>query len=58
MLDHWQEMLVAAGFLNPDKPRLVMPRFRRMFLRAGLRHDEVQMLRGVMTEVLKKIRIQ
>jgi tRNA (cytidine32/uridine32-2'-O)-methyltransferase len=58
MLDHWQEMLVAAGFLDPDKPRLVMPRFRRMFLRAGLRHDEVQMLRGVMTEVLKKIRSQ
>jgi tRNA/rRNA methyltransferase len=51
-LDHWQQVLVQIGFLDPAAPKKLMPRMRRLFLRAGLRTEEVDLLRGVCKQML------
>lgn len=47
MFGHLQAGLAAIGFLDPANPRKLMPRLRRMFARAGLEREEVNILRGV-----------
>ena len=47
MYAHLEQALVAIGFLDPDNPRKLMPRLKRMFARAGLETEEVNILRGI-----------
>lgn len=46
---HLQDVLVAGDFLDPEKPKLLLRRLRRLFHRAQLEAVEVQLLRGVLT---------
>lgn len=46
---HLQQVLVAAEFLDPAQPKLLMRRLRRLFNRAQLETTEVNILRGVLT---------
>ena len=43
-----EEMMVDIGFLNPEHPKKLMPRMRRLFGRAQLEREEVNILRGVL----------
>ena len=52
-LAHWEQALVAIEFLDPDHPKKLMPRMRHLFGRNGLTRDEVDMLRGVCTAMIK-----
>ncbi|MEK7437576.1 MAG: RNA methyltransferase [Pseudomonadota bacterium] len=45
---HLEQSLLASGFLNPANPRRLLPRLRRLFGRAGLEQEEVNILRGVL----------
>ncbi|MEN3355600.1 MAG: tRNA (cytidine32/uridine32-2-O)-methyltransferase, partial [Betaproteobacteria bacterium] len=36
------------GFINPQHPKKLMPRLRRLFSRARLQPEEVNMLRGIL----------
>ncbi|MDB5955044.1 RNA methyltransferase [Ramlibacter sp.] len=57
MLQHWQEALVAIGFLDPAAPKKLMPRLNQLFNRAQPTPEEVHILRGVakaMLETAKK----
>jgi len=47
MFGHLQAGLAAIGFLDPTNPRKLMPRLRRLFARAGLEREEVNILRGI-----------
>ncbi|TSE30898.1 tRNA (cytidine/uridine-2'-O-)-methyltransferase TrmJ [Tepidimonas thermarum] len=47
MLAHWEEALVAVGFLDPAAPKKLMPRLRRLLQRAAPTVPEVHILRGV-----------
>jgi tRNA/rRNA methyltransferase len=47
LLDHWQEVLVGIGFLDPQTPRKLMPRLQQLLNRAQLTEEEVHILRGV-----------
>jgi len=49
---HFEQALIAVGFLDPATPRKLMPRMRRLFARAGLRAEEVDLLRGVCKQML------
>ncbi len=42
-----ERALVENGFLNPEHPKKLMPRMRRLFGRAQLEKEEVNILRGV-----------
>jgi len=47
MLAHWEEALVAIGFLDPAAPKKLMPRLNQLFNRAALTQEEIHILRGV-----------
>ena len=51
-LEHFEQALTAIEFLDPAAPKKLMPRMRRLFLRAGLRTEEVDLLRGVCKQML------
>ena len=46
---HLERSLYASGFLQPDNPRKLMDRLRRLFARARLEKVEVNILRGMLT---------
>jgi tRNA/rRNA methyltransferase len=46
-LEHLERSLLAIGFLDPAHPKKLMARMRRLFLRARLRTEEVDLLRGI-----------
>lgn len=48
MMLHFQQALTASGFFNPDNPKRLMPRLRRLFGRIRLERDEVNILRGML----------
>jgi tRNA/rRNA methyltransferase len=52
MFAHLETALVAIGFLNPDNPRKLMPRLKRLFSRAQLETEEVNILRGMARQML------
>jgi tRNA/rRNA methyltransferase len=45
--EHLERAMVENGFLNPEHPTKLMPRLRRLFNRAQLEQEEVNILRGV-----------
>jgi len=46
---HLKEVLEKTGFLDPDNPRQLMARLRRIYMRADLDENEVNILRGILT---------
>ncbi len=54
MYVHLEEALVGLGFLDASNPRKLMPRIKRLFARAGLEREEVNILRGIAGQILKK----
>ncbi|HYF20354.1 MAG TPA: RNA methyltransferase [Ramlibacter sp.] len=53
MLEHWEEALVAIGFLDPAAPKKLMPRLNQLANRAGLTMQEVHILRGIARAIVK-----
>jgi len=51
---HLEQLMIASGFLDPQKPKLLMQRIRRLFARARLEKEEVQILRGILTALGKR----
>ena len=47
--DHLQRVLVRTDFLNPDNPRHLMRRIRRLFARAEPDGNEIAILRGILS---------
>lgn len=50
--EHCERTLVAVGFLDPDNPRQIMTRLRRLFSRTRLDRPEYNLLRGFFKRVL------
>jgi len=48
---HARHTLTALRFLKPDNPRRLLPRLRRLFGRAALEREEVNILRGILARV-------
>lgn len=53
MYAHLEQALAAIGFLDADKPKKLMPRLKRLFARTGLETEEVNILRGIASAILK-----
>lgn len=47
MYQHLEQALVEINFLNPGNPKKLMPRLKRLFSRAQLEVEEVNILRGI-----------
>lgn len=55
---HLEQVLVEIGFLDPAKPRQLMPRLRRLYGRVQINQVEMNILRGILTETQKAIGVQ
>ncbi len=55
LFQHLEQALIDIEFLDPDNPRQLMPRLRRLLLRAVPDKVEVNVLRGVLRAMQKKI---
>lgn len=51
---HLEQTLITIGFLNPENPRLLMPRLRRYFSVHRPRQSELNILRGILTAVNRR----
>ncbi|MCB1886986.1 MAG: RNA methyltransferase [Rhodocyclaceae bacterium] len=51
---HLQRLMVEREFLDPDNPRKLMARVRRLFGRIRLEREEVGILRGLLSALEKK----
>jgi len=51
LVAHAERTLTALRFLDPGRPRRLMPRLRRLFARAGLEREEVNILRGILARI-------
>lgn len=54
MYAHLEQALTAIGFLNPEQPKKLMPRLKRLFARTQLETEEVNILRGIAKKILDK----
>jgi tRNA C32,U32 (ribose-2'-O)-methylase TrmJ len=46
---HLEQTLINIGFLNPDSPKRLMPKLRRLFSRTRLQKEEINILRGMLS---------
>ncbi|OZG73845.1 tRNA (cytosine(32)/uridine(32)-2'-O)-methyltransferase TrmJ [Hahella sp. CCB-MM4] len=53
LIQHLEEALIDIRFHDPERPRQLMPRLRRLFQRANLDKMEVNILRGMLKSVQK-----
>ncbi len=51
--DHLERVMVDTGFHDPARPKRLMPKLRRLFGRAELERDEINILRGILDAVDK-----
>lgn len=54
LLDHWQRALVHIGHLDPAAPKKLLPRVNQLLNRAAPTTEEVHLLRGIATSMLKR----
>ncbi|OGB21944.1 MAG: tRNA (cytosine(32)/uridine(32)-2'-O)-methyltransferase TrmJ [Burkholderiales bacterium RIFCSPLOWO2_02_FULL_57_36] len=54
MYTHLEQALTAIDFLDPDNPKKLMPRLKRLFSRTQLETEEVNILRGIAKQILQK----
>ena len=50
--DHFEKAMIHCGILNPQEPKLFMRRIRRLFGRTQLTQPEVNLLRGVCSQLI------
>ncbi len=53
---HLEQTMIDVEFLNPDQPKFLMRRMRRLFNRSELEESEVQMMRGLLSASQKVAR--
>lgn len=53
--DHLEQTLIAIQFLDPKQPKRLMRRLRRLYQRAEPNKTEINILRGVLAAVQRKI---
>ena len=51
LYEHLERVLTRSGFLDPDNPRHLMRRLRRLFIRAEPDQNEVNILRGMFSSL-------
>ncbi|PTN12352.1 RNA methyltransferase [Nitrosomonas aestuarii] len=52
---HLEQVMIQTDFLDPQKPKKIMQRIRRLFSRIRLEKKEVNILRGILNAVEKQL---
>ncbi len=56
LLRHFEEVLLDIDFFDPSNPKQLLTRLRRFFLRTRMDKLEMNLLRGILSTVQKRIR--
>lgn len=48
---HLERTMIATGFLDPLRPKRLLPKLRRLFGRTGLEREEINILRGFLSAI-------
>ena len=56
LYQHIESTMIAAKFLNPKSPRTMMARLRRLFSRARVDKDDLNLLRGMVAAIQNLVR--
>ncbi|MEE8321890.1 MAG: RNA methyltransferase [Gammaproteobacteria bacterium] len=56
LYQHLEQCMIDIGFLDPEKPRRLMRRMKRLFNRAQLDQNEMSILRGFLAAVQEIVR--
>ena len=48
LMQHLEQTMISIGYLDPQQPKRLMPRLRRLFARARLEQEEIDILRGIL----------
>ena len=54
LLGHIESAAIDAGFLDPASPKRLMARLRRLFARAAIEREEVNILRGLVAAMQRR----
>lgn len=54
LLEHWREVLVEIGYLDPSAPKKLLPRLNQLLNRAQPTTEEVHILRGIARAASRK----
>ena len=54
LVRHCESALAEIGFYDPENPKRLIPRLRRLFGRARLEREEVNILRGILNAATRK----
>lgn len=52
---HLEQTMIRLAFLDPHQPRKLMQRIRRLFSRARLEKEEINILRGILSAIEKQL---
>ena len=52
---HLEQVLADSGFLDPDNPRTLMRRLRRLFIKSQPDQNEINILRGILTSFARAL---
>jgi tRNA/rRNA methyltransferase len=55
LLRHLEQVAILSGFLDPQEPKRLMQRLRRLFARARLEKEEINILRGILAACEKRM---
>jgi len=53
--EHMEQTLITLGFYNPQNPRQLMTRLRRLFARTRLDELELNIMRGIFSAIDKEL---
>ena len=56
MYAHLEQALIAIDFLDPENPKKLMPRIKRLLSRTELEIEEVNILRGISKKILDRLK--
>jgi tRNA/rRNA methyltransferase len=54
LISHFETVMTATGFFNPEQPGRLLPKLRRLFGRVRLEKDEINILRGILASTQVK----
>ncbi|MGK0270832.1 MAG: TrmH family RNA methyltransferase [Cocleimonas sp.] len=52
--EHLKQVMIDVDFLDPENPRYLIPRLRRLYSRSGITRSEMNILRGMLASIQKK----
>ena len=55
LFEQGEKALIGLDFLRPSHPKRLLPRLRRLFARARLEKEEVNILRGILARIEERV---